>query len=68
MEVICECTYCGKKWEQNVYSYQKEIRCSVCGDRNVKVTEKSKSKFDAYAGSAPFPSKKSSDDFPWGGD
>ncbi len=60
MEIHIECTYCGKQWSLSYYGGNSEIKCSYCGDRNVKVRRPTEfTKVDTYAGSLPFPEKPS---------
>lgn len=55
MQLLLTCKYCDHKWEISTYSDSvPEEKCSRCGDPNIRVTELSKSKIDAYEGCPPF--------------
>jgi hypothetical protein len=72
----CECRYCGFRWVKQVTEYAARtgdldgIRCTngSCNDRNVKVTELSKSGGDAfgYRFSPDFPKEDFSGPGYWG--
>lgn len=64
MLVDVECTYCGQKWEENVYNQSSlhDMKCKYCKDKNLKFKDKDKSKIDYYQGCPPFPEKPKDDD------
>ena len=41
MYLQLECTYCGKTWTEKFYYKEsiKDVRCSVCKDKNLKIKE-----------------------------
>lgn len=41
MYLDLECLYCGKKWVEQFYYKDsvKDVRCSTCKDKNIKVKE-----------------------------
>jgi hypothetical protein len=49
MKVRLICKYCDHKWEESFY-YERTIKCSVCGDKNIKVINLDKNKVDYYKG------------------
>jgi transcription elongation factor Elf1 len=67
LNLLLNCTYCGKDWERYVYAMSaiENEKCSKCGDRNFTVRDNSKSKIDYYQGSPPFEIKKDKD-WTWG--
>lgn len=58
MEVTLECSYCGHKWRDKIYSIAMIPKCIKCADRKVKVRKDDGDKKDYYAGSPPFPKKE----------
>ena len=59
MEVQFVCLYCGEKWRKKVYAGETaQVKCSICGDRNVDAVELSKYRIDSYQGCPPFEEKK----------
>lgn len=66
MTLDLECTYCGFKWQKEVYAYQTtdQLKCENgnCKDSNLKIRDLSKTKIDTYKGCPPFPKK----DKQWG--
>lgn len=63
MIVEMTCKYCGHHWQlKNIYrNPNSKIICAICGDTNIIVRDYEKSRIDYYAGSPPFPEKKSED-------
>ena len=41
------CMYCGKKWEGTYFSYIKP-KCSICGDKNIKIKSLEKESKNCY--------------------
>lgn len=64
MNVSFECTYCGNKWNEDLYnpSTAKNARCSKCKDRHPKYWDSKETQIDYYAGSPEFPLKSTKKD------
>lgn len=60
MRILFECTYCGNRWEDEVWNQSRieSTRCPKCGDKKLKVKDANTAKIDTYKGCPPFPEKK----------